>query len=159
MTAWAPEQAKTEALARFNDPGPDHINCAQAVVCFALPTLGADQHLVQAARYLGGGVAGMGETCGAMTGAALALGLRDMLPPNEDAERATERTRECLQELLRDFRAEFGSCRCRDLTGFDLTTPEGHDAFMASESRGRCGDYVGWVCEQITPLLLDPEAE
>jgi len=153
-----PEQAKAEALVRFNDPGPDHINCAQAVACFALLTLGADQELVKAARYLGGGVAGTGETCGAVTGTALALGLRDMPVTDKDSEETATRTREYLQGLLRDFTVEFGACRCNDLTGFDLSTPEGHDAFMASEARGRCKDYVGWMCDQIAPLLLDPGA-
>jgi hypothetical protein len=36
MTSAAPEQAKTETLARLTDPGSGHINCAQAVVHFAL---------------------------------------------------------------------------------------------------------------------------
>ncbi len=61
MPVLTPEQAKAEALARFTDPGPDHINCAQAVVRFALSMLGADDDLMKTARYLGGGVAGMGE--------------------------------------------------------------------------------------------------
>jgi len=158
MTALSPEQAKTEALSRFNDPGPDHINCAQAVVYFALLTLGGDPALLTTARYFGGGVAGMGETCGAITGAALALGLRDMLMTTDTPQDLTPRTREYLQSLLRDFTAEFGARRCNDLTGFDISTPEGHDAFMASEIRGRCKDYVGWMCDQITPILLDPGA-
>lgn len=158
MSVLAPEEAKAEALARFNDPGPAHINCAQAVLCFALLTLGKDPDMVTAGRYFGGGVAGMGETCGAVTGAALALGLRDMLLTGEAPADLAPRTRECLQNLLRDFTAEFGARRCNDLTGFDMSTPEGHDAFMASEARGRCKDYVGWMCDQIAPLLLDPGA-
>jgi C_GCAxxG_C_C family probable redox protein len=157
-TGPTPEQAKAEALARFNDPGPDHINCAQAVVCFALLTLGHDPGLLTTARYFGGGVAGMGETCGAITGAALALGLRDMLLTDEAPVDLAPITRAYLQELLRDFTLEFGARRCNDLTGIDISTPEGHDAFMASEARGRCKDYVGWMCDQIAPLLLDPDA-
>lgn len=157
MPVLTPEQAKAEALARFTDPGPDHINCAQAVVRFALSMLGADDDLMKTARYLGGGVAGMGEACGAVTGAALALGLAHMLLDEDEPEETTTRTREYIQELLRDFTAEFGAFRCKDLTGFDLSTPEGHDAFAASEVRERCRDYVGWMCDQIAPLLPDPD--
>ena len=71
------EQAKANALARFAETGPGHINCAQAVVAFSLEVMGEDPDLVVTGRYFGGGIAGMGEVCGAITGAALALGLRD----------------------------------------------------------------------------------
>jgi len=158
MTTMTPEQAKTEALARFSDPGPDHLNCAQAMVCFATLTSGWEPDVVTGARYFGGGVAGMGETCGALTGTALALGLRDMYLGDAVSDDLPDRTRSFLQELIRDFAVEFGACRCNDLTGFDLSTPEGHDAFMLSEARQRCQDYVGWMMDQITPVLLDSEA-
>jgi C_GCAxxG_C_C family probable redox protein len=155
-TRHTPEEARTEALVRFNDPGPGHINCAQAVVCFALLVQGRDPGLLTAARYFGGGVAGTGETCGAITGAALALGLRDMHLA-EEAPELRPRTTERLQELIRGFTVEFGARRCNDLTGFDLSTPEGHDAFMESEARKRCQEYVGWMCDGLAPMLLDAD--
>lgn len=154
MTGITPEQAKAEAMARFKDPGPDHINCAQAVLCFALLVQGHDPGLLTTARYFGGGVAGMGETCGAISGTALALGLRDM-HLTEEAPELRPRTTDRLQELIRGFDLEFGARRCIDLTGFDLSTREGHDAFMGSESRNRCQEYVSWMCDRLTPLLLE----
>ncbi|MCA1790222.1 MAG: C-GCAxxG-C-C family protein, partial [Thioalkalivibrio sp.] len=60
----SPSQAKEEASAGFHDRGPGHLNCAQAVVHFALRSLGRDPRLVVAARYMGGGMARMGHTCG-----------------------------------------------------------------------------------------------
>nr|AOS48148.1 hypothetical protein [uncultured bacterium] len=57
MTQGVQEQAKTNALARFANTGPDHINCAQAVVAFALEMMGADPDLVAIAGYFGGGIA------------------------------------------------------------------------------------------------------
>lgn len=157
MEGLSPRDAKSEALARFNDPGPDHINCAQAVVYFALLTLGAEADHLTTARYFGGGIAGLGETCGAITGSALALGLRDQLAADDSAD-AVPQTREQLQAFVRDFTRQFGACRCNDLTGFDMSTPEGHDAFMASEARGRCKEFVGSMCDRLAPLLLDPNA-
>ena len=151
-----PEDAKADALARFNDPGPDHINCAQAVVRFAVLVLGIDPDLVDVARYFGGGIAGTGEACGAITGTAISLGLRDMeLAELKDAVRP--QTTEHLRDLLRGFDAEFGSRRCRDLTGFDLSTQAGHEAFVQSDIRKRCTDYVSFMCDRLAPLLLDPE--
>jgi C_GCAxxG_C_C family probable redox protein len=155
MTVMSADQAKSEALTRFSDPGPGHINCAQTVVRFALSALGHDPDLMTTARYLGGGVAGMGETCGAITGAALAMGLRDSLLGTEDPE-LRARTAERLKELVREFTLKFGARRCADLTGYDVSTPEGHKAFVESDAHKRCADYVGWMCDRIAPLLLGP---
>jgi len=164
MTQAVQEQAKANALARFAQTGPDHINCAQAVVAFALELMGEDPELVTVAGYLGGGIAGMGEACGAVTGSALALGLRDYLghssdhhgedhPELQDEDHGADPTRDALQALLRDFPGEFGTRRCAELTGHDLSTVEGMDLFRKSEIRERCSTYVGWVCDQIAPLL------
>jgi hypothetical protein len=78
MTPYAPEEARAAALAQFIDTGPDHINCSQAVVRFAILVLGHDPGLVTLARYFGGGITGMGEACGAITGSAIALGPRPL---------------------------------------------------------------------------------
>ncbi len=145
-------EAKADVLARFADQGPGHINCAQAVLRFALLVTGADPASVALARQFGGGIAGTGETCGAVTGVALALSLRDHLA-GDSARPATSRS--SLQELMRDFAAQFGALRCRDLTGHDLTTPEGHDAFVASGGNERCAGFVGWMCDRLLPLV-DP---
>jgi C_GCAxxG_C_C family probable redox protein len=156
MARITPQQAKADALARFNDPGPGHINCAQAVVGFALLLLEHEPNLVTVARYFGGGIAGMGEACGAITGAALSLGMRDFHLAEEPADLGP-RTRALLQELMRGFAVEFGASRCADLTGCDLSTPEGHAVFAASEARKRCPEYVGWMCDRLAPLLFDPD--
>ena len=74
-----PSEARADSLARFSDQGPDHINCAQAVLNFTLKVTGSDPAWLALARQFGGGIAGTGETCGAITGAALALSLRDHL--------------------------------------------------------------------------------
>lgn len=152
MTAMKPEHAKADALARFADPGPDRVNCAQAVLRFALLVTGLDPDLVVTGRYFGGGMARMGEACGAVTGAALALGLRDSRL-TEQVTDGPALTSDRLQDLLRDFAAEFGSRRCVELTGHDLSTPEGYGLFRTSEAHERCAGYVGWVCDRLAPLL------
>jgi len=154
-------RAKEESLARFADEGPGHINCAQAVLSFALRVEGMHPELITVARYFGGGVAGMGEVCGALSGAALALGLRDHEAQRSPAggRAGTERrpdpktARGALQDLMRAFSTEFGALGCRDLTGCDLTTPEGHDAFVKSGANQRCPLFVSWACDRLLPLL------
>jgi len=151
------EQAKRTALDRFAAQGPGHANCAQTVFLFALLLLSEEeeseeQDVLTLAKYMGGGMAGAGETCGALTGCALALGARDsawarasIAAPDDSPDR--------LRAIIRDFVRTFGTCRCRELTGYDLSTPEGFQAFKASEASSRCPEYVGWVCDRLVPLL------
>lgn len=146
------EQAKRQALARFADSGPDRLNCAQAVVAFALQIMGHDPRQTVVARYFGGGMAGMGEACGVLTGASMALGIRDCHLPDQGSNFRNSTTG-ALRALIRDFGSEFGSRRCRELTGCDLSTPEGHKAFKESLAHERCNDYVRWVCDRLAPLL------
>jgi len=146
------ETAKAEALARFQAPPPEHINCGQAVLMYALLRLDEDPDSITNAKYFGGGFSGVGEMCGALTGAALALGARDLAMTDRGMEPPAD-TPDQLRGLLRDFSEEFGNRRCLDLTGFDLTTPEGNTAFRMSEIRSRCADYVAWAIDRLEPLL------
>jgi C_GCAxxG_C_C family probable redox protein len=161
MTPMSPVEAKTDALARFNDAGPGHINCGQALVRYTLLVRGYDPDLVKTAQFFGGGIAGIGEVCGAVSGAALSLGLceyhhaarKDETPASPGSEQPPMPDR--LLELMRGFAQQFGALRCRDLTGCDLTTPEARDAFHNSDVHLRCADFVGWAIDHLTPLLLD----
>jgi C_GCAxxG_C_C family probable redox protein len=152
MASLSAEQAKVEALARFQAPPPEHINCGQAVLCYALLRLDEDPEGITQARYFGGGIAGMGEICGVLNGAALALGVRDRALAELGIEQP-QTTADQLKAVLRDFTTEFGSRRCCELTGYDLSTPEGMAAFRTSEIRSRCSDYVAWAIDRLEPLL------
>jgi C_GCAxxG_C_C family probable redox protein len=149
-TPMSPAEAKADVLAMFADQGPGHINCAQAVLRFVLLVTGSDPELMGLARQFGGGIAGTGETCGALTGAALALSLRDYQAVEAAGPAAS---RKALQAFTAGFAAEFEALRCHDLTGFDLTTPEGHDAFVRAGGMDKCRNFVGWMCDQILPLV------
>ncbi len=83
-----------------------------------------------AAMALNGGVAYSGATCGAITGAALALG-RLAARRIDGHNEAKQAAREATQRLMAEFEAEFGGISCRYLSGYDLL--EDHDAFIESE--------------------------
>jgi hypothetical protein len=68
MTPDRCEHAKAQALAGYRDPGPGHLNCAQAVVLSGLLIMDQDPESTSVAGYLGGGMARMGEACGALRG-------------------------------------------------------------------------------------------
>jgi len=82
------------------------------------------------ASCFGGGMGNAGETCGAVTGAIMAIGLvRKQSTSIEDYLASAEVTR----RFLRRFEDEMGAHECRELTGLDLTTEDGSEALMNSD--------------------------
>ncbi len=119
-------------------------NCAQAVSCACAPDCGVPPELVvKLATGFGAGMGRTQETCGAVTGAILALGFRGGRALGDDKAR-TEETYRDVQSLLRDFAVLHGSCNCRELLGgLDLRTPEGQRQFSASGClTTRCLEFV-----------------
>jgi C_GCAxxG_C_C family probable redox protein len=122
------------------------------VVRFASLLLGAGEDTVVLARYFGGGMTRMGEVCGALSGAALSLGLRDRCrglawPDGESPDM------EKLQQLFRRFEAEFGATTCRQLVGYLTDSAQGYDRFRDEDKYASCRSYVSWVCDQLQDLL------
>ena len=119
-------------------------NCAQAVSCACAGDCGVPPELVvKLATGFGAGMGRTQETCGAVSGAILALGLRGGRALGDDKAR-TEETYAKVQALQRDFAALHGSCLCRELlSGCDLRTPEGQREFKERDFlRQRCAEYV-----------------
>jgi C_GCAxxG_C_C family probable redox protein len=106
-----------------------------------------------AAMALNGGVAYSGGTCGAITGAALALG-RLAAERTGDRRAAKRNARELTAGVADAIELEFGATDCRTLTGFDLRAPGGHDAFMAAGAwRTDCLRRLELVVERLAPLV------
>lgn len=157
MSSLPPDIAKAEALARFAAPAPEHINCGQAVLLYALLRLDEDPDTITEATYFGGGFAGTGELCGVLSGLALALGERDTVLADR-GEQPPADTPDRMRAIHKEFEETFGARRCRDLTGYDLSTPDGMTAFRMSDIRSKCNDYVAWAIDRLEPLL-EPAVE
>jgi len=100
-------------------------NCAQSVFMPFAAEGGLD--LAAAARIassFGGGMARMQETCGAVTGGFMAIGLRRGFSKADD-QAARDLVFAQSRELADRFKDKFGSLKCRDLLGCDLNTDEG----------------------------------
>ena len=99
-------------------------NCSQSVLmAFARP-LGLDAAMaVRLATGFGLGMA-RGGTCGAVSGAVMALGLFGG-GGGKDGAQAKATTYACVREFYRAFQALHGSLACRELIGLDPSTPEG----------------------------------
>jgi len=112
-----------QAVARFNEGAL----CSQAVFSTYAEKMGLDRETAtKIATPLGAGIARLGETCGAVSGAILAIGLKhgnmtDWRVEDKQKEEAYRAAR----EFVDGFRSRHGSILCRDLLGCDLNTPEG----------------------------------
>jgi len=102
-----------------------------------------------AASGLGGGVARHQSMCGALLGAALALGLREGLSGG-GAKVVSGGVRPKVRRLLDGFRERFGAVDCRQLVPYDFNAPGGYEAFRNSDTmQQKCHHYVRYVVETL----------
>ena len=132
--------------------------CAETTFIVLKGAYGLDDPVdAGAAMALNGGIAYSGGTCGAITGAALAVGM--LAERRIDDHGAAKRVaRNLVAGLMDAFVAEHGALDCRELTGYDLRAPGQHDAFMAAGVwRERCLRQVEFAVTRMA-LLADEEA-
>lgn len=148
----AAEAAVGHARRLFLDRRNIH-GCAETAFITLKTVYGLDDAAdSSAAMALNGGVAYSGGACGAITGAALAVGLLAgrRLADHREAKRVA---RELVAEVMTAFEAEQGSVNCRDLIGLDLTAPGAHRAFLRSGTWiERCMPQIEFVVRRLAPL-------
>jgi C_GCAxxG_C_C family probable redox protein len=104
-------------------------NCAQSVLLSFADDMKFSKELAQKlAAGFGGGMGKQQETCGAVTGAIMVLGLLKGEEVNNNDELKSS-SYGAVKEFTRDFVAEYNTTNCRDLIGCDLNTPEGAAKF------------------------------
>ena len=130
-------------------------SCSQSVFsAFADPADISRETALRVASGFGGGLARTGDTCGAVTGAIMALGLRHCGVPAEADPLGKQRTYPPVQEFLARFRTRHGSIVCRELLGCDLGTPEGlQSAREQGLFKSRCPLFVRTAAEFLEELL------
>ena len=128
--------------------------CSQALLSTYGTRFGLDREIaLKIADGFGGGMARMAETCGAVTGAFMVIGLKYGRTVAEDTP-AHEKTNNLITEFVREFKSRHGSIICRELVGYDISTPEG-----LIEARDRnlfttlCPKYVRDAAEILEKIL------
>jgi len=127
------------ALRHF---GKGH-NCAQAVVAAFARDCGIDEKtFVRMVSALGGGLAGKGETCGAVTGALLIVGLRYGSPYAINVF-AKKKCYAYARKFIDGFIARHGTSMCKELLRCDISDTEGV-AFARKNKlfEKNCPDFV-----------------
>ena len=110
------------------------------------------------ATSFGAGFGRHGEVCGALSGAAIALGFRFGRDNVADVT-AKEATYSKVEALLQAFEMEFGTVICRELISCDLRTPEGIERFKAHDLHNTlCRKFVAFAANEGLRLMENTSA-
>ncbi len=119
-------------------------NCSQSVFTvfgtdYGLP----ENECLKAACAFGGGMGRQQLTCGAVTGAMMALGLK-YGKALDDSEQKKQLTYTKTRELFAEFNKLHGTTNCRELlNGLDLNNPEDHEKIIKQRLfDNNCERYV-----------------
>ncbi len=97
-------------------------NCAQSVLAACGRRFGfSREQACHVAQTFGSGMCGLNQTCGAVTGALMAIGLKHGKTTSDDAPKT--RAQQLAHEFARRFIARNGSIGCTQLLGHDLSLP------------------------------------
>ncbi len=127
--------------------------CSQAIAGTYGPDFGLSRE--QAMKLASGFAGGMrlGETCGAVTGAFMVLGLKYAGPDCDQRDRR-QPVYAALAEFVEKFQQRNRVVICKDLLGCDISTPEGAQrATREGLFRNICPDLVRDAAEILEQML------
>jgi len=132
----------------------DGFSCAPAVLSAYASEFGLDtETALKIATGFGAGMGRMSETCGAVTGAFMVIGLKYGKSKVDDNQ-AREKTYELVREFADRFKARNGSIVCKELLGCDLSTPEGMKlAKETGVTASLCPKFVQSAVEILEEML------
>jgi len=131
----------------------NNFNCAQAVLA-AFADAG---HLDEAGALklgsgFGGGIGCGGDVCGALTGAVMVMGLCCGTADPLDKTTKLEVYRK-VRRLTEEYKLRTGSTICRELLGFDMSTPEGQQLAKQPDAFHDCPQFVRIAAEILEEML------
>ena len=132
-------------------------NCAESVLLVAARECGlvgpnATSLIPRIATGFGGGIARNGNICGALAGGVMAISLA---LGREKPEESRDPSYGAADRFYNDFVKAFGTYRCREITGVDLKTLKGQEAYQDKIHRERCSPIVGWAAERACQIIRE----
>jgi len=145
---------KAGELAAYNEML--YAGCGQALVAAFQELLGMqDIPALKAATGFSGGIARQGLLCGPLLGGIMVIGMKYGRDNLEDYP-LSSRIQESVLRLCKEFRQEFGSLNCRDITGLDLSDPEQLQQYADKEIRNKlCASVVIKKTAEMVAAILD----
>jgi C_GCAxxG_C_C family probable redox protein len=99
-------------------------NCSQALLSTYGEQFGLDKELAYKIANVFGVGMGMGEICGAVTGAFMIIGAKYGKSKADD-QQSSDRACGIADDFVNEFISRNRSIVCRELLGIDVSTPEG----------------------------------
>lgn len=123
-----------------------NFNCAQTVFSLFAPELGIDKNAaLKISSGFGGGMT-CAETCGAITGSYMVIGMKHGHSTSNPDEKANTKLR--IQKFNEKFIAKHGSLICKKLLGSDISTVEGLSfAHEKNMFKLKCPSFIKSACE------------
>lgn len=121
------------------------INCAQTVFSLHAGDIGIEEEL--ALKITSGFAGGMAcaETCGAVTGSYMVIGVKHGHASSDPDEKTN--TKLLIQRFNEKFTKEHGSLLCKKLTGYDISKPDELDqAREADVFNTKCPKFLKTAC-------------
>ena len=129
-------------------------SCSQSVFCIFGPELGLSYDLAyKTSAAFGGGMSRMGNTCGAVSGALMAIGLYYRNLDTSDSENK-EHTYEMGHKFIDKFKEVHESVMCNTLIGYDINTLEGRtEANDKKIFETKCPNFVKTAVEILNTMF------
>jgi len=147
-----------DRVKRAGEIFKEGFSCSQAVLEAFSETMGLDRDIaLKISQSFGGGMAHMGETCGAVTGALMVIGLQYGRTQAEDNE-AKEKTYATVHEFIKLFKARYNSIVCKEILGYDVSKNE---EFKQAQEEDvfqticpKLDQSAAEICEDLFPLEI-----
>ena len=144
------KKVEEKAKERFGKGG---LLCAESVLTTVSDEVGIISPLIpRIATGFCGGIARTRGICGAVAGGVMALGI---VYGRDNAEQSNETVYEKVQQFLRAFEEEYKSTNCFELTGCDLSTEEGRQAFVDKGVLEKCRQFTGKAASLAAKFIND----
>lgn len=134
-------------------------NCAESVLIRVNrdePLPDYNSSCMKITSVLGGGIAGAGEVCGAISGAVVCIALQfgtTGTEPLDDFKAKRLQARDAINKLMSDFVNDWGSAQCRNLLAMDKGTVPQVGALRLDQTFGNhCEDYVNWAVKKTNEI-------
>jgi C_GCAxxG_C_C family probable redox protein len=147
----AMNERKEIALSLFHE----YSNCCTAVLAAYGPDFGLQKNL--AIRIASGmpGIGVLGNVCGAVSGAALAIGLKSTRNDHVDDVEVRNKAYVLVQEFVRMFETRHSSVQCAALLGHDISTPQKRKTAGEENAFSKCPSYVASAVEILQELFAE----
>jgi len=161
----APELPKEELLNKIEETAYNYekayTGCSRCALRAVQEHLNlGDDSAIMAVAPLAGGIAFHGDTCGALLGGLMAVGLATASSNMEDQE-ALQASLAAGYRLHRRFVREVGSSRCRDIQTahlgrfYNFADPKEYERFKEAGGYNECAKIVGKAARLAAGSILD----